>query len=398
MMPMNPNIEINRSRRDAGFSLVEMLVSMGVMTVIMGVVFQVMSGAIKSNQQTLLVTGMNANLRTGMDLMTRDLLQTGQGMPGGGVVSTPNGAGSVQINLPGPPGTAYRNLVGDVDMAAVTPGFGLGPVINGVATDTITILEADSAFDHRSLTKLAVNGGSMTVSKPQPDLTTCDISNGGPDDVLPGQIMMLTKGSLNILVEVTSVDGDQTVFFATNDSLKLNQPAAAAGSITALMAHDNPDNDVFNNPILAGNPAVLQSGTQATRIRMISYYLDNTTVPGRPRLIRRMNNGNPTTFNNNLGNVVAFDVEGLQFTYDINDAATNPSGVKFNAFDIAGTGACSPNPCNSNQIRKVSAIMTGRSTVISQSSQQYFRNSLFTEVSLRSLAFVDRYTAPAPGS
>jgi hypothetical protein len=131
---------------------------------------------------------------------------------------------------------------------------------------------------------------------------------------------------------------------------------------------------------------------------MISYYLDNTTVPGRPRLVRRMNNGDPLVFNNTLGNVVAFDVEGLTFTYDINDSATNPSGVKFNAADIAGTGACPSTPCSSNQIRKVSVVMTGRSSTVEQSSQQFFRNSLFTEVSLRSLAYVDRYTSPPPGS
>ena len=126
---------------------------MGVTVVIMGTVMQTMSSAIRANQQTLLMTGMNANLRTGMDLMTRDLLQTGQGLPSGGVILIPSGAGSTQIKLPGPPGTNYKSVVGDIDMSAVTPGPGLGPVINGVATDTITVLEADSAFDHKSLSR-----------------------------------------------------------------------------------------------------------------------------------------------------------------------------------------------------------------------------------------------------
>ena len=44
---------------------------------------------------------------------------------------------------------------------------------------------------------------------------------------------------------------------------------------------------------------------------MISYYLDNTTTPGSPRLVRRINNGHPTTFNNNLGTAVAIDIENL---------------------------------------------------------------------------------------
>ena len=34
---------------------------------------------------------------------------------------------------------------------------------------------------------------------------------------------------------------------------------------------------------------------RATRIRMISYYIDNVTDPERPRLVRRINNGHPWT-------------------------------------------------------------------------------------------------------
>ena len=364
----------------AGFSLIEMIVSMGVLVVVIGATMSAMSNAIAANQSVLFLTGMNANLRTGMDLLTRDLLQTGQGMPNGGVILIPSGAGSTPIKRPGPPGTTYTSALGDTDISAVTPGPGLGPVVNGVPTDIITVLEADSAFDHRSLTAIAATGASMTVSKPQPDGTTADISNGGPDDILPGQLILLTKGSAAALVEVTSVDGDQTAFFAANDALNLNQPGAAAGNITAL---------------LATAPADVLSGgyipTQATRIRMISYYIDAITTPARPRLVRRMNNGDPLVFNNALGNVVAFDIEGLLISYDINDAATNPSGVAFNAADLAGTGACAPNPCNMNQIRKASITLTGRSSIRSKVSGQFFRNALATEISLRSLAFVDRY-------
>ena len=386
MSTMNRAV-VNPRNSAAGFSLVEMLVSMGVMVVITGAAMTAMSDAIKANQSALFVTGMNANLRTGMDLVTRDLLQTGQGLPNGGVILIPSGLGSTQIKLPGPPGTAYKSTLGDTDISAVTPGPGLGPVVNGVATDMITVLEADSAFDHRSLLALAADGSSMTVSKPQPDGTVCDISNGGPDDILPGQLMLLTKGSAAALVQVTTVDGDQKAFFAVNDSLNLNQPNAAAGNITALLA--TVPADVLPP---AGQPQYLP--TQATRIRMISYYLDATTTPLRPRLVRRMNNGDPLVFNNALGNVVAFDVEGLLVSYDINDSATNPSGVKFNAADIAGTGACAPNPCNMNQIRKASVTLAGRSPVVSKVSGLFFRNSLATEISLRSLAFVDRYTSP----
>ena len=74
---------------------------------------------------------------------------------------------------------------------------------------------------------------------------------------------------------------------------------------------------------------------------MISYYLD-TTVPNHPRLVRRINNGHPTTFNNTLGTAVAIDIENLQFTYDLADGADNPADVRFVAADLHRSGACSP--------------------------------------------------------
>ena len=131
---------------------------------------------------------------------------------------------------------------------------------------------------------------------------------------------------------------------------------------------------------------------------MISYYIDATTAtgaPAAPRLVRRMNNGTgtaaATTFNNKLGSTVAFDIDNLQITYDLADGVNNPTNVRMIAADLAGTGACAPNPCSVNQIRKVNIVLTARSKVVLLSSGRYFHNTLNSQVSLRSLSFVDRY-------
>jgi type II secretory pathway pseudopilin PulG len=368
-----------RSRAATGFTLIELIVSTAITLAVVGATMTALSQAMQANQTALQLTGMNNTLRTGLDLMVRDMLQVGQGLPTGRVILTPSGANSVPMNLPGPPlgagvTTSYQNVAGDTDMSAVTPGPGLGPIVNNVATDMITVLEADGSFDQVRLT--ALTSTSMTV---EPGV---DISTNGPNDVLPGQLIMLSKGSNTALVQITSVNGGQVANFVANDSLRLNQTAAAAGNITALRAAaPSPD-----------NPAPTYLHTTATRIRMVSYYLDAVTTPGRPRLVRRMNNGDPMTFDNNLGNVVAFDVENLQITYDLADGVTNPSGVRMTASDQAGTGACAPNPCSVNQIRKVNILLTGRSRLsIVGPSRQFLHNTLTTQVSLRSLSFVDRY-------
>jgi hypothetical protein len=123
----------------------------------------------------------------------------------------------------------------------------------------------------------------------------------------------------------------------------------------------------------------------------VSYYLDVQTEPGRPRLVRRLNNGHPTEFDNSLGTAVAFDIEGLQITYDLVDGVNNPANVRMNDDDLSGAGACSPDPCSPNQIRKINIMLLGRSRAPLQSTRQYFRTRLITQVSLRSLALVDRY-------
>lgn len=381
-----PNLRV-RTQTAGGFTLVELMVATAIMLVVVGATMTAMTQALKANQTALQLTSMNNNLRTGLDLMVRDMLQVGQGLPTGRLILTPSGANSVQINLPGPPigagvTTTYKNAVGDTDMSAVTPGPGLGPIVNGVATDMVTVLEADGSFDQVKLT--ALNLTSMTVDP------AIDISTNGPNDVLAGQLMMLVKGSNSTLVQITAVDGFQTATFGANDSLKLNQTAAAGGNIQALL--DAAPACATAPGCTADVPSPTFVPTVATRIRMISYYLDAVTTPGRPRLVRRMNNGDAMTFNNNLGNVVAFDVDNLVITYDIADGVTNPTNVRMTASDLAGTGACAPSPCSMNQIRKVNIQLAGRSRLpLPGSTAQFLHNSLVTQVSLRSLSFVDRY-------
>jgi prepilin-type N-terminal cleavage/methylation domain-containing protein len=367
--------------RQAGYSLIEMMVAMGVMTVVMGATVASLDQATKMNNAAVLMTGVNNGLRTGMDLMIRDMLQIGSGLPTGHVVLIPSGTGAVQMNIPGPPSTAFLTPSGDVDWAAVIPGDGIGPTINGVATDTITMLMADNNFVDMPLT--AITNTTIDVAATHPGTGQAINIQTGVDRLQTGQLLMLEKGSATTLVQITSISyTSRRITFANGDSLKLNQTAAAAGNVVALRAADPPD--TLTNGVIP---------TTATRVRMISYYLD-TSVPLHPRLVRRINNGHPTTFNNVLGTAVALDIENLQFTYDLVDGVSNPSNVAFVAADYTTSGACSPNACSQVQIRKVNVVMMGRSPNPLPGKSTVYRNTLQSQVSLRGMAFVDEYLAP----
>jgi prepilin-type N-terminal cleavage/methylation domain-containing protein len=370
-----------RRSSEAGFSLIEMLVAMGIMLVVMGGAMAAMMDATRASKMASMITSMNSNLRTAMDLMVRDTLQTGQDLPVGRVIEIPSGTGAARVRMPGPPGTAFLTPVGATTVSAVTAYPGAGPLVNSVATDVYTILAADSSFSNVDLT--ALSNSSATIALPGAGINGYNITDGGPDDVLAGQLLMLTKGSLSTLVQVSRRSGQQ-IFFDANDSLTLNQTAAANGTLTALNA-SAPANS-------GGTAAQAVQQTQATRIRMITYYIDATINPQRPRLVRRMNNGSASTFDNNSGTTVAFDVENLQVSYDIANGVTNPANVKMNATDLLTTGSCAPQACSPNQIRKVNIMLAGRSYAQFSPLKQPLRNVLQSQVSLRSLAFVDKYT------
>jgi hypothetical protein len=373
---------MSRTRhRQGGYTLVEMMIAVGITTAVMGATATALSQVSRMRDSAALMTGVNNSLRTGMDLMIRDMLQIGSGLPPGHVVLIPSGTGSVPMNIPGPPGSSFTTPVGDLDWAAVIPGDSLGPTINGVPTDTITMLMADNNFVDVPLT--AITNTTIDIAATYPGSGQAINIQTGPDRLVTGQLLMLEKGSITTLVQITSINtSTRRVTFANGDSLKFNQTGAAAGNVVALRNASPPD--TLSNGVIP---------TTATRVRMISYYLD-TTIAGHPRLVRRVNNGHPTTFNNTLGTAVAIDVENLQFTYDLVDGATNPSNVQFVAADYTATGACNPNPCSQAQIRKVNIVLMARSPNPLPGSTFVFRNTLTSQVSLRGMAFVDEYLSP----
>lgn len=374
---------------ERGFSLAETLVAMTIMLIVLAGTLSIMADAIKAQNTVKGVLDMNGHLRASMDLMQRDMLQVGQGLPVGRRVGIPNDAGSTAIIRPGP--AASTGCAGvttfpiDSTLPAVSVGPGLGPRVNGVCTDVITTLAADNMFGPVPVAAISANGSSLTIHN---SVSISDNPDVEGDNLRPGDLLMLTKGAGSVLMQVTAVAGQEVTFGTTAaaDPLRLNQLDAALnvqGTINQLKADVPVDPDV---PEVVNG--VQQPGpSQATRIRMITYFVNTTTTPNNPRLVRVVGGGQP--------NVVGFGVQALSVTYDIADQGANPTGLRMNAADLDGSGACAPDPCSENQIRKVNIVMAMRTEDARTSAGHYggrqTQNTLFTQVSLRSMAFVDRY-------
>ena len=333
---------------DGGYSLVELMVATLVTMVVLATTLGALNDGIRAADTAGLVGEMQHNSRTALNMMRRDLMQAGQGIPIGGI-PIPSGAGAVPINRPGPGGSMTFPTTW-VQFPAVSPGQALGPNILGQVTDMITILYADATLpmNENPLASIQSDGSRMTIG-------AGGLTQAVAESIQVGDLIMFSNAFGNAIQEITgSNPGGQTADFDTTDSMNLNQRTAPAGTIMQLQ--DSPGSF---------------PPTTGTRIWMITYYVDDST-PDSPRLMRVVNNGTPRP--------IALEIEDLQITYDLVDGVTNPSGVD---------EPTAPN--SAAQIRKVNLVLASRSHKKQRITGQYQRQSLTTQVSLRSLSFFDRY-------
>lgn len=125
----------------AGFTLLELLVAMGLSMIILAVAFEIFNRLYDVSETVGALSEMNQNLRAGVNLIARDLTASGEGIPIGGI-PIPNGAGSTPVRRPGP-GVNYFP-VGTTVWPALTPGYSLGPNFMGLNSDIITIIAVNS--------------------------------------------------------------------------------------------------------------------------------------------------------------------------------------------------------------------------------------------------------------
>jgi type II secretory pathway pseudopilin PulG len=332
---------------DAGFTLAEMLIATMLTLIVLSAAIETLTRTMSMTGTARVISETNHGLQAGTSLMVRDVMQTGQGIPLGGI-PLPSGTGAQAVLRPGPDGLTFD--AGAEAVPAISPGNGLGPTLLGVDTDVITVLYADRtlALDSKPLVAIAANGSTMTVDDAVPVTGTSGLK--------AGDLILFTNPNGSALQMVTATPDSQVVEFDEGDSMRMNQRAAPQGTILNLK-----DSDTGTFP-----------QTTALRVYMISYFVDLPDGSDLPRLVRQVNMGDDLA--------IAMGVENLQVTYDLVDGTTNPTNVQ----DV-------PTGNSPNQIRKVNLYVAARSQDVDPQTREFFRNSMATQVGLRSLSFVDRY-------
>ncbi len=350
---------IRTVRSEAGFTLIELMIAALVTTVIMGVAFSTFDNALQLNESVLNQADSSQNLRAGTNILTRDLMQAGRNLPIGGI-SIPSGNAASAIHRPSPPNQAYLfDNTTATSLSSIVTGSAKGPTVDGRTTDIVTIL-----MDDPFLSSLTVNTSTTAGAVPKLTVTGDAFSVGTNTAWLQGdsaeEIAAIKVGDLiyflnatgSTIQTVTKVD-TSNVYFEAGDPFNFNQRSATAGSITQILG----------------------SAMTVRRVYMYSYWVAQDA--GVPRLMRALNMYPATA--------LAGIVEDLDLNYDLVDGVVNPVNVNDLPFTSGG------NTFSASQIRKVNVHVGVRSETKSKNSNDYLRNHVSTVVSVRNLAYVDRY-------
>jgi len=380
--------------KSAGFTLIELMIAMAITLILLYAAVGAFRDAQQSNLVVTQTADMTDNLRAGINLIEQDVQQAGTGIPIGGIPipftsngSTTSPCGTTTaVNRPILGGSGTFNKCNSV-INAVEPGSMLGPPITAPdattgtvqnpnsITDEITVLYADntSGLDLKPIYQPATakpaspgcpggslnySGGTLTITF---DATCVNLTTSGIT-LQPGDIIMLNNTKGTALVYVSNVSG-QVITASPGDPFNLNGRSDPSGTIPQI-----------ETSTTCGGTAACFPVTTATRLWMVSYYLDNVSSPPYIRLVRQVNFKTPTPVGETL--------ENLQFTYNFVDGATNPA----NQPDV-------PTGNSASQIRAVNVYLGARSSYdVRRGNQTLFaRNNLMTQVSLRSMAYYNKY-------
>jgi Tfp pilus assembly protein PilW len=372
----------DRTKRESGFSLLEMIIAMALGMIVLGAAVSLYTQGVGATFKVSQRAEMQQDFRAASNILLRDLSMAGAGLGNNTAIALPSGAtpryGCDQSTCHlGTSNTApglYPLQSTTPYFYGLLPGYQQGPTIHGSPTDTITVAYTDTSFYLSCYTATVTSLGVVQFALPTTLPANClpygvsapQAVNDSVVGLTVGDLIYVSLSSNPVLVEVTGVPtltGTNTysVPFANNDVLKMNQTASGKGLNTA---------------------AVNASGTSPTRVFVITYYIDNTLNPSR--LMRQVSGHNPMP--------VADNVVYMQFNYDLFNDSTNAVAVACSNPGAAADG-CSGASTGllPNEVTKINVAHMAMSSTIKGAQGGFQGLDLVTSVSARDLTYNNSY-------
>lgn len=295
----------SKLKNQAGYTLLELLIGMGVMMVIVGATMAIINGALRFSNSTFYVTDAEESLRTAHELINRDLTSAGDGLKSIGTITVPLSFASNWLT---------RTTVVD---SSDTTHHQLGLV---TSDDAIPLNTAVPSASPAANFKDNTDRISMLIQ----DKDFNNGANGSSVSLLPGKITV-TSGTTNINVGSANIG----LFQVGEIYAILSQNSAAFGTVTAvntttyLVSMANGDGFGLNQtgttaPFTTVSGIVSGASTQNVaiiRLQIIQYYVTSTGL-----LMRRVFGVKGGGFTETP---IAEHVTNLQFRYMTNLSDAN---------------------------------------------------------------------------
>ena len=292
---MRPNRKPNRQ---AGFSMMELMISMTIMTIVTGCAFALIGGSIKFTNATFHLTDAEQTLRTAHEVINRDLTTAGNGLKGVGNIWVPKAfvANYLTLIADSSDPNNLALVVSDDSVPGTTAVAQSNPARNVLdLSDRITMLSQDTSFNNGNAVSLFA--GQITVAG-----SNTNIAVGANIGLFQaGEIYAVNTQNGMAFGVITNVNtGINTLMMSNGDVYGLNQTGATA--------------PIYTVAGLAVGPSTAAS---IIRMQIIHYYVNENNL-----LIRRVFGvrGPGPGF---VDSVIAEHVVNLQFRYLLNKTDAN---------------------------------------------------------------------------
>jgi prepilin-type N-terminal cleavage/methylation domain-containing protein len=228
----------DQRNRQAGFSLIELLISITLFATVTGAIYGIMSIASKDRFTTNQRVQIMQSARNALNAIGRDAMNAGYNLPNTISARIPDDALNTIVGLPADTNTAV-DLVAPILACPRTTTNNLSKLTtppNGLKTDQVSFLFQDPTF---------YNGGSVPVTSVTGASNLVTIDTKGPDGIAAtadditnaifttNDLYLAWNSSTAALGTVTALPGTTQLTFAA-DPLSLNLPIGGAGQVVSL--------------------------------------------------------------------------------------------------------------------------------------------------------------------
>jgi type II secretory pathway pseudopilin PulG len=296
---------------EAGYSMIELLIALGMMIVISAATFTLFGSSLKFANSTYYTTEAEESLRNAHEVINRDLTTAGDGLRGIGTITAPlafvqNFLTRTAVTCNDPNYPCIGIVTSDNDVPANTPIPLSNPAVNFQAnSDRISMITRDMNFNGGNVVSLLAGKITISSSNTQLNVGASNIALFQNNEIYA--VVSSGGAAWGVVTNVNTVSN--VVTMNNNDGgFGLNQTISTA-------------------PISVVSAVVAGTSTQAVsimRLQIIQYFVDQNGI-----LLRRVYGVRGASF---IDSVVAEHITNMQFRYltnllDANGFVKQPSRV-----------------------------------------------------------------------